>query len=508
MLPDYFGCNDGHPVNRNRNECRGTNKKVYGVGSHFSNLRTQFFVSCLDVIATKFGGACRNYNTHLDLTVMRSIIALVFATMALSLNGFPQSPSEMAEIWSREHVTKMLPSDVRHRDLVNYIQELGFAGIAVEKVGLSQLGREIYQIEWGEGPLKVFLWSQMHGDEPTATSALIDLFAILQRHRNSDWAKKIASAMTIRAVPMLNPDGADLYQRRSIFGIDINRDARSLLTREAQLLKRLRDEWQPALGFNLHNQNALTTVADTPRQAAISFLVVFGDEKKTLTPGLERNKRLVAAMYAALVEFIPGHIGRYPDEWTPTAFGDSFSAWGTPVILIETGELYGKSEMFLVKMNFVAILTALKVLAEAAEKEFDPAIYNAIPPNTNGRLFNYVFRRAMLVDRMKPQNAAVRDLALVSERRRAGFVRSTIIRRIGNLTDSFALEDYDASGFIITTRFQPLATGSFGELIFYRRDRKIDWASKDLEAEYPPDAIFSLGRWTKGEGLVPKLKNP
>ncbi|MCV5179722.1 M14 family zinc carboxypeptidase, partial [Escherichia coli] len=90
------------------------------------------------------------------------------------------------------------------------------AGLKVEQVGLSQLQREIYQIEWGNGPLKVFLWSQMHGDEPTATSALVDLFAILQSNRESEWAGKISSSLTLRAVPMLNPDGADLYQRRNI----------------------------------------------------------------------------------------------------------------------------------------------------------------------------------------------------------------------------------------------------------------------------------------------------
>lgn len=421
-----------------------------------------------------------------------------------SINGFSQDPATLAEIWQNEHITKQLPSDVRHSDLVKYLDTLRAAGVSVEQVGRSELGREIYQIEWGSGPLRVFLWSQMHGDEPTATSALIDIFAILQRNRDSDWAKKIAATMTIRAVPMLNPDGAELFQRRSIRGIDINRDARDLVTPEAQLLKRLRDEWQPAIGFNLHNQNALTTVGDSPNQAAISFLVVFGDAKKTLTPGHERNKRLVAAMYRALGEFIPGNIGKYDDDWTPTAFGDNFSLWGTPVILIETGDLFGKSEMYLVKMNFIAIMTALQVLADGKETQFDPAIYDAIPRNSSGRLFHFIFRNATLIDRTKSASSKVGDIALVLERRRASFVRSTVIRRIGDLSGVFGLEDYDASDFFVTSRFQPLSTGSFGELLFYRRGRVIDWSSKDLEAEYPPDAIFSLGRWTRGEGLLPR----
>jgi hypothetical protein len=61
-------------------------------------------------------------------------------------------------------------------------------------------------------------------------------------------------------------------------------------------------------------------------------------------------------MITALNKFIPGYIGRYDDEYNPRAFGDRISEWGTPVILIETGALHGKDEMFLVKMNFIANL--------------------------------------------------------------------------------------------------------------------------------------------------------
>ncbi len=64
-------------------------------------------------------------------------------------------------------------------------------------------------------------------------------------------------AVTIRAVPMLNPDGAELFQRRNLQFIDINRDALALATPEGKLLKKLRDEWQPDIGFNLHTRTNL-----------------------------------------------------------------------------------------------------------------------------------------------------------------------------------------------------------------------------------------------------------
>lgn len=426
--------------------------------------------------------------------------SLVFAASLMDTQA--QTAAQLARIWDKEHITNILPSNVRHKDLQKYLEGLKKRGIKIDEVGRSFANREIYQIEWGKGPLKIFLWSQMHGDEPTATSALIDLFTILNRKRGKQWVKNLEKTVTIRAVPMLNPDGAEIYTRRNLQGIDINRDARDLKTPEARLLKKLRDDWSPEIGFNLHNQNSLTTVGQTPKQAAISFLVVYSDEAKTTSEGHERNKRLVSAMIAAIQPYIPGHIAKYDDEYTATAFGDNFSAWGTPVILIETGALYGRNEMYLVKMNFIAILTALKSLADGSEKTFSPAGYDALSGNSSGRLMNIIFRGASLP---QPGTTDVQpaDIGINLERRRAEFAPSGTVRRIGDLAGVAALEEYDASGFNVVGRFQPLAQGSIAELLFYRKDRTVDWTLPDLEIQVPPDAVYSLGKWLKGDGVVP-----
>jgi len=419
-----------------------------------------------------------------------------------------QTAEKFAQDWDKEHISKIFPSDVRHADLKKYLDQLKKQGIKVDQVGFSGASREIYQMEWGSGPLKVFMWSQMHGDEPTATSALIDMFAFLQKHRNNDWVKKIAETMTIRAVPMLNPDGAETYQRRNLQGIDINRDAVDLKTPEAQLLKRLRDDWNPAIGFNLHNQGALTTVGRSPNQAAISLLVVYGDEAKTPSFGHERNQRITAGIVSSLQKFIPGHIARYSDEWTPSAFGDNFSAWGTPTILIETGALYGKDEMSLVKMNFIAFMTALQSLATGSEKTQDAAMYVKLPENGSGSLVNFIFRRATVVntDDELALSYTLADIAAVTSRRRASFAAPTTIRSVGELSFQRGLEEYNASGFNVIHRFAKVESGELAELYFYRKDRTVDWQSNELEKQFPPDAIFSGGKWIKGEKLFTRSK--
>lgn len=415
----------------------------------------------------------------------------------------PQTPEQLAADWDRSHISHIFPSDVRHADLEKYLDELKKIGIKVDKVGDSFGGREIYQVEWGKGPLKVFMWSQMHGDEPTATSALVDMFAFLQKNRNLDWVKRIEKAVTIRAVPMLNPDGSELFQRRSIQGIDINRDAVNLATPEARLLKRLRSEWQPAIGFNLHNQNSLTSVGRTGKQATISFLVVYGDAAKTSSLGHERSMRLASAMTLALQKFIPGHMARYADEWSPTAFGDNFSAWGTPAILIETGGHYGKDEMFLIRLNFVAYLTAFDALATGSEAKQDPNVYRMLPENGSGMLVDFVFRNATLAPRSGQAGTTV-DITAVTQRRRAGFPKPVVILNVGSLGGRKGLEVYDASGFYVVQRFSSVKAEELAEFAFYKRSRSIDWSAGDLETRFPPDAIFSFGRWIKGAGVVPR----
>lgn len=435
---------------------------------------------------------------------MRFVSTVILTVLFVSMQTFSQPPAELAEIWDKQHVSKILPSNMRHRDLLPMLEGLKKIGLKVEQVGASYANRSIHQIEFGKGPLKVIMWSQMHGDEPTATPALIDMFTVLQNNRDKDWVKKIEGTVTIRAVPMINPDGAELYVRRNLQGIDINRDARDLKTPEAQLLKKLRDEWQPAIGFNLHNQNALTAAGRTSKQAAISFLAVYGDEVKTETEGHVRNKRLISVMNAALNQFIPGHIGRYGDEWTPSAFGDTFSESGTPVILIETGGLHSKDEMFLVKMNFVAFLTAFVSLADGSERTISAANYDLIPENMGGRIVDIIFRNGTLIDREVEVNNVTSDFSLVRQRRRAQFNTPTNIRRIGDLTGISGLDEYDTSGFNVVGRFQSLKPGATGELLFYKKSRTVDWKALDIVKDFPPDAIFSVGEWVQGKGVVPK----
>ena len=74
-----------------------------------------------------------------------------------------------------------------------------------EQTGASVQGRPIYLVKLGAGSTHLLLWSQMHGDEPTATASLFDVFNFLMLNWDRSPAREILRNTTILAVPMLNP---------------------------------------------------------------------------------------------------------------------------------------------------------------------------------------------------------------------------------------------------------------------------------------------------------------
>lgn len=92
------------------------------------------------------------------------------------------------------------------------------------------MGHDIYSFSVGRGSEKVLLWTQMHGNEPTATGAVFDIFNFLNNPGPfTGFADSLLDKFQLMFIPMLNPDGALLYRRTNAMDIDLNRDARALV---------------------------------------------------------------------------------------------------------------------------------------------------------------------------------------------------------------------------------------------------------------------------------------
>jgi len=272
----------------------------------------------------------------------------------------------------------------KHSNILPLIERLKNKDIfGVSKVGESAEGRDINMISVGSGSTKIFLWSQMHGDEPTATAAIFDIFNFfLAQNDFADFNNHLFEKTTIYFLPMVNPDGTELFQRRNIFEIDLNRDAISQQTPEGKLLKEIFDSLKADFGFNLHDQGREYSAGNSFKSAAISFLAPSPDYDKTLTPVRENSMKLIVEMYKTLSEFIPGHIAKYSDEYEPRAFGDNFTKWGTSTLLLETGGwIDDREKQFLRKINFIALLSAFKSIADESYTTEDLKSYSSIPDN-------------------------------------------------------------------------------------------------------------------------------
>lgn len=311
---------------------------------------------------------------------------LIASTAVILVSGAAPgfSPQALWDAWpERRFVTTPAPC-LRHSELVERLRALDErhrGRLSVEEVGRSVQGRSIHLVTLGTGPRKVLLWSQMHGDEPSATPALLDLADTLLAG-DAPEARAVLDGLTLLIVPMLNPDGAERYGRRNAQGVDVNRDALDLATPEGRALKAVRDRFQPELAFNLHDQNRRTTVGDTGALATVSLLAVSGDREGTLTPGRARAKRVCSAVARALEPFVPGGIGRYDEDWNPRAFGDNVTAWGTPVVLIESGGVPpGRPLADLTRLNYVALLTALHGLVKDDLAGETPDLYEGLKRN-------------------------------------------------------------------------------------------------------------------------------
>ncbi len=261
------------------------------------------------------------------------------------------------------------------------------------QTGKSVQGREINCISVGNGKMKILVWSQMHGDEPTGTMAIFDLLNFFKADDDqNDLRNMILHNCTLHFIPMLNPDGAELYQRRNAQGIDINRDFLAKQAPETLLLLNIQEEIHPDFGFNLHDQSTLWSVSGSRKPAAISLLAPPVDNKGTITPARQKAIQVVTSVYNMLQDYIPGQIGRWNEEYEPRAVGETFQRSGISTILIEAGGFSGDHEkQYLRELNFKVLLHSFKQIAANVCGNDDISIYQNIPLN-NKELFHLLIR--------------------------------------------------------------------------------------------------------------------
>lgn len=273
---------------------------------------------------------------------------------------------------------------IKHADIVPYIEQFkSYPEMEVSQLGQSSQGRAIYQVKVGQGKTRVLMWSQMHGDEPTATGAVLDLVNMI--HQRPEWRQRWENKITLYMVPMINPDGAELAQRYNIQDIDINRDALRLQSPEGRILMALGQSIKPDFGFNLHDQNAYYAAGNSGNTATISLLAPAFNVAKDVNQSRRRAMQLIGVLKGVGDQLIPGHMGRYNDTFSPRAFGDNFSKMGISTILIESGAYPDDPNRQVArKVNLAMLYAAINSIADQSYQQQTTDPYLSIPFNNGG----------------------------------------------------------------------------------------------------------------------------
>lgn len=317
-------------------------------------------------------------------------------------------------------------------------------------IGKSVLGKPIYSYQIGEGKTKIFLWSQMHGNESTTTKALFDFLNVL--HSGSELAQKLLSAFTFCSIPMLNPDGATLYTRENANKVDLNRDSQALTQPESRILRATFEVFKPDYCFNLHDQRTIFGVSDTGKPATLSFLAPSYNEEREINESRLKAINLIASINEELQEYLPNQIGRFDDSFNINCIGDTFQYLGVPTLLFEAGHFandYEREETR--KFVFMALISSFRVLSE-----------NVIVSNGINKYLNIPQNKVVFYDFMykniKINYDGIEIITNFASQYKEELIENRIcfnayVSQIGNLENYFGHFEYDAKGALYTDDF-------------------------------------------------------
>ena len=284
---------------------------------------------------------------------------------------------DLVSNYSQIKASDLVGRYITNADILPLLNNLSEA-FSTEIIGYSEQNRPIYTVSVGKGSTKILIWSQMHGNESTCTKALFDVFNFLKLTSSS----YILQHCTLLIIPILNPDGAEVYTRHNANNVDLNRDATQLSQKESKVLRKVFDAFKPDYGFNMHDQRTLFNVGQSDKPATVSFLAPAQDDKLSITPNRLRAISVIHQMNLSLQQLIPGQIGRFDDAFNINCVGDYFQAQGVSTILFEAGHFsddYNREETR--KFIALSILEALSVISSGVVSENDLNYYLKIPEN-------------------------------------------------------------------------------------------------------------------------------
>ena len=310
-------------------------------------------------------------------------------------------------------------------------------------IGKSVLGKSIYSYKIGQGKTRIFLWSQMHGNESTTTKALFDFINLL--NSGSELAKQLLNAFTFLSIPMLNPDGAALYTRENANKVDLNRDSQDLTERESRILRQTFEAFKPDYCFNLHDQRTIFGVSDTGKPATMSFLAPSYNEAREINDSRLKAINVIAAINDGLQSYMPNQVGRFDDSFNINCIGDTFQYLGVPTILFEAGHYQNDYEREVTRKHaFMAFVFAFTTISE------NDIVINGIDkymniPQNKVVFYDFIYKNIRInydgIEKITNFAAQYKEELIDNQ-----ICFNAYFSQIGDLENYFGHTEYDAQG--------------------------------------------------------------
>ena len=321
-----------------------------------------------------------------------------------------------------------------------YLQE-NYAD-AITQIGKSTLDNPVFKFSMGNGAVKIVAWSQMHGNESTATLAMLDFIYSLEK--NSTVRSDIEKDITLDFIFMLNPDGSEKWMRRNSIDVDLNRDYNQESSLEIKILKDLINKGNYDFALNLHDQRTIFTT-DGVRPATLSFLSPSENLEREITENRKKSMAVIAFIFDQLSGRLPNQIGRYSDEFYPESVGDNLMKAGLPTILFEGGHfpkdyLRANTRRFYTEALYLSIVGIINLKGSAKNYE----AYLKIPENRETH-YDIIYRNVKL----NTDFPCILDVAVQFREDYSGgeeIIFTPIVVEVGDVGKKKGWEEIDCTG--------------------------------------------------------------
>ncbi|WP_447553414.1 DUF4214 domain-containing protein [Vreelandella sp. EE22] len=251
-----------------------------------------------------------------------------------------------------------------------------FDTLSLTQAGASVEGRPLFAASVGDGPRKLMIVTQQHGDEPVGTEAAMYFLEWLSG--DSEAAQALRAEVSVTVMPRVNPDGfarweqlvlgnldpeTTLDPRRNSADIDLNRTWDSsealdaTLAPETVAIRAILAAFEPEVLLDYHNQNNYLNAAGELETMSILWPTNDGVE-----PGITVTAQQAAVALAQGVElFDYGFLSLFPGGDAADIGRNGIAIDGTPVLLIEQRGLeeFELKSLEGLELDFDAVASAL-----------------------------------------------------------------------------------------------------------------------------------------------------